>query len=567
MSSFNIKRAYFRVLLVAASFLLIIFSSDKAKAWTDCVQANHLPFVYRDKCPAACGETAGGLYCNTKTVTRKVCKIVTGYTKDCVTVYSKYKRCINFGAWEYCYWVPYSYERCTWKPTRKEVCDYKPYICYSCWYDCCLYCRPGDCGTKPPCNASSWSDTSSCSVSCGGGTKTQVNDCGSTRTVACNTQSCSADVEGYIWDATDKDCNASKSGNEITDSDVDSDVTPTIAGQDGTWDSGFSGKNYEITGVTPGNNKALSANIDAAGDIFEYTLKCLNNSTSGVVGNSAIIDVNSDTTAHLGYELTSSGWFQALGGSIFAGGSNIESVSVGLPGSALTDFTNYLIDGPGSLFTSTLFSVKDTNDENRVVDNSSNSLDDNKYYYEDLGEDTTFWPSYFSFSPSSDAGSINDVNGLIAGEYYDLGSDPDALSGNYTVSGDGVAVVYVEGTLTFDGNFRSSNDNRILFVVDGSVEFSSDIGEAAPTASTDPHVQAGIIAKGSIDFESTGAEDDTTIIVESPLVAKDGSIVFGRNRGIDNSYPGTVVKFNPIYILDASDSSVSLINIIWSLDN
>ena len=134
--------------------------------------------------------------------------------------------------------------------------------------------------------------------------------------------------------------------------------------------------------------------------------------------------------------------------------------------------------------------------------------------------------------------------------------------------GDGVAVVFVDGDLEFENEFTTgSNDSRVVFVVDGGVTISSDVGTDVISSSTTPHIQAGIIARQGIVFESNGNDpsDDLSIVVEGPLVSKDGSIEFNRDRGLSNGYPAEVVVYNPIYLNSLKDSLIAEISVMWMI--
>jgi hypothetical protein len=191
------------------------------------------------------------------------------------------------------------------------------------------------------------------------------------------------------------------------------------------------------------------------------------------------------------------------------------------------------------------------------------------------------WPSTFSFDAPESANSVSNCDGmfgnLAAGEVYEASTSCvqdglDNLSGSYSVSGSGVAVVYVSGTdtLDFEKDFVSGNSNRILFITQGSVRYDSALGTAAPDTSTSPSVQASVIAEQSINFESTGSQDDTTLVVEGPLVTKDGEVSFDRDRGLQNGFPAEVVVYNPTYLVEltnATPAGVSSVDISWVIQN
>ncbi len=74
------------------------------------------------------------------------------------------------------------------------------YSCWSCEGPACncgdKYCQGHDCkcvsvsSCQKNCDENKWGSWSKCSKSCGGGTETRKNDCGTKQTKKCNTQSC-----------------------------------------------------------------------------------------------------------------------------------------------------------------------------------------------------------------------------------------------------------------------------------------------------------------------------------------------------------------------------------------
>ena len=394
-------------------------------------------------------------------------------------------------------------------------------------------------------------------------------------------------VRGKIWNATGQACNVSsnkKDTLEIVRGSAQGNVATAIKlRMDGTtagsWNTNYDGYSYRFTNVEQGIH-SISANVpDPVGyPNSSYELACVNNAAGSVIPS---VNASADPTIlNLGYEITTSAssWFQSIGGDIFGGcdvASCANSVSVDVPGNGETlgGFNNNLIATPGTLFGDSGLSVTDdsySQDSNRHLE-YMNSVD--------------LWPSSLTFTPPSSATQINsNCSSMFQGNNLDAGivykasvgcvqSGLDGLTGNYNFTHDGVAVIYVQGTgtLTFKKTFTGSSNGRrrVLFVTQGPVKFNADIGDAAPTTSTAAHIQAGIISESSITFLSTGLEDDTTIIVEGPLVTKTGTINNSRNRGINNGYPAVVVKYNTLYLTSLTASQpagLSAVDISWVLN-
>lgn len=73
-------------------------------------------------------------------------------------------------------------EDCTRHGNKSDCDNHGGYGCR--WSEQCTPPPP------PPCNPNNWGGWNACSVSCGGGTQTRTNACGTTQSQACNTQAC-----------------------------------------------------------------------------------------------------------------------------------------------------------------------------------------------------------------------------------------------------------------------------------------------------------------------------------------------------------------------------------------
>lgn len=147
--------------------------------------------------------------------------------------------------------------------------------------------------------------------------------------------------------------------------------------------------------------------------------------------------------------------------------------------------------------------------------------------------------------------------------------------GNYSVSGDGIAIVYVDGYFTIESDLVpvSSSDGLILVSNDGiSITSSSSFGVDLPTKTWPPNLDLAIISD-RLAFTDNGTDTDLSIIVNGVYMAKD--LVLNRNRGPDNIYPAEIFKYDYKYMYAISKmerehpdilnfTGLSTIDIDWS---
>lgn len=384
-------------------------------------------------------------------------------------------------------------------------------------------------------------------------------------------------VTGVIWNSTGQACNVDHESTEITRSQLTGNVSVTAGGVSGTWNTNPSGRSFRVTDVPYGENQIICANVPEPADMpnFRYVLNCADNSSSGIISKScATLDVLGPTTRDLGFRLDSKGWFHSIGGDVYSGCSDcIDGISLGLPDSPLGGFVSYLVNGVAGVFSRSDMSVKDSEGEDRYTS------DDNKQHAEFIG--SNFWPRVFQFNPSTESnlisGSVCDnfmSNVLEAGKSYSLSRNCmqnglDNLSDQYRVSGDGFVTLFVEAdgtSLDISKEIRSQNDNRILLVSEAEVDISPDMGYDSPATDSRPNIEMGIVSMDSINFNSNG-DEDTTIILESPIATKNGAVNFSRDRGLDNGYPAEVVVYNPIYLSEfeaEEQPGLEVVNILWT---
>lgn len=413
-------------------------------------------------------------------------------------------------------------------------------------------------------------------------------------------------VQGWLWDVNKSSGNGlcSQGGSdsrEITTADTGGTaISVFVSGgtPSTTANSSLSGRSYDLDNVAASPpNRSICATIPAANPNFAYRLKCNGTTDIGSIGSGcASINVNSATTrADLGYELISSGWYSGIGGDIYG-----QSINLGVPkdSQALGSFLPYLGGTDSVVFASDTASVTNVDNQNRIANSG-------KYADHISATTANTWLENFSFTAPDGATDLGCSSGILSAgtinpnNVYKIASNclNNAITSlgntNYTLSANGVAVIYVyfqsDSQIQFGATnkvFRAANANRkILFILGDQLDvvFSKDLGETVDTnftTSTSPHVQAAFITDGNITFQAnTPSSDplvpstpDLSIMVEGPLVSKQ-TINFNRNKYANNGYPAQVVKFDPNYLdkVASQESSginegVSLINISWQLE-
>jgi len=137
-------------------------------------------------------------------------------------------------------------------------------------------------------------------------------------------------------------------------------------------------------------------------------------------------------------------------------------------------------------------------------------------------------------------------------KYKVSSGDPLQLGFNsYSITGGvGVPILYIDGDILIDDNIVNTNPNngRLLIVVSGDVDVRPSVGTVITplyNMSKNPDIQAGIIANGTIKFDSglsdvaTSDSHDNPVMVSAPLISNDGNpdggILSSRDLYHDNN--------------------------------
>ena len=277
-------------------------------------------------------------------------------------------------------------------------------------------------------------------------------------------------------------------------------------------------------------------------------------------------------------------WVSAVDSDIFANEVNVV-VPLGT-GSNPAGFVKALLNSYDNITGGFVFS------KDQITNPHEDTLDEgttyNLLFEDDLGgraenldsggsNHNSKWLESFTFEAPNGATEISDLNtSLNSGVIY-KSSGITTLPNTYTLSGTGVAVLYIDNDLTINNNFTTSSSGRLLLVVNGSVTISKDVGTDVGSfmLSQDPNIEAGIIASGKIEFGSIGGSitenrHDDPIMVSAPLITRDltDGIIFSRDLYTDNNatMPAESAKaFNKyLYLLTSLEREKSQDNLYFT---
>jgi len=247
----------------------------------------------------------------------------------------------------------------------------------------------------------------------------------------------------------------------------------------------------------------------------------------------------------------------------------------------------------------------DTTDVSTLSSNDIDISTDNStagYYPEShsgfLAKYTNFtqtWPANYRGDPpagateiSSDCDEIFTSGNLNPDTTYKADAScvntgiSNVSGGNYQLSDDGVVTLYVTGSsdLRFDNEFVSTNaDRRVVFITgeDVDVKIDGTLNSGNPTFISTPEIEAAFVINKSLEFERKAGDPDPetnpdiSVVVEGPIITK--SVLFERNRGLTNSYPSEVIKYNSYYLYkltsqergsnDSNYSGLFVIDVDW----
>lgn len=367
--------------------------------------------------------------------------------------------------------------------------------------------------------------------------------------------------------------------------------------------------NYSLANVTLKTSPAVNlfcANLTPPSG-GSYKLACATSSTgtASVSGNCAQVNgaTGSAVTLNMGFRLiTQVRWYQTLLSDVYSNyGSGANGIYKRLPSDAspyssspfLADISSASSDNyaTGIAISKGTVNVQDDGGTDKTANNSLKNSSSSYKNYKLSAYDSKFGfgrTINFGSAPSgatnvSACGSFFDGSSRSAGVYKMTSSCFSTAMGasdkTYNFGG-GTSVLYVTGGgITLGYKLQGSNNSRLVLVVDGDITVSKNVGSAAITQATVGDIQATLIAKGKIKFETNGTLTDTSVVVDGAVITTTdtGRISFERDRGANNiTYPGVLIRFKPKDLVDlnslelgASTSNITglfINDVRWSSD-
>lgn len=350
------------------------------------------------------------------------------------------------------------------------------------WWDC-----------APPCDPNNWGGWSGCSASCGGGSQSRSNACGSTQTQSCNTQPCctnSAPAPYLLSPAA----NQSLPGSAVS-------LNWGVSG----WGTNCSGNSNSATVyvqecpelVSP--TTVLASGLPASQTSIGYSGQYTKSYCWAVRASNGAL---STQTFPRRWTFTESNWWQVVGGGVTAAGDVISKVA---PGQVfVTDPAGVVVSGSGS----TNFNGQPVSSTNWLVANAASRLSTSLMTNASFTEiartvDGLVTPVIIS-SPVVDTAQLTPLAGLADGAYYvQIKGDADlAVNGPLDV-GTAQVVLLVAGNVNIKNKINLT-DNQGFFMVaaSGNINIDPAVGTPAYQTAT-PDLEGIYFAQGAFNTGSS----------------------------------------------------------------
>ena len=241
-------------------------------------------------------------------------------------------------------------------------------------------------------------------------------------------------------------------------------------------------------------------------------------------------------------------WLKVFGGSAHAQGSLLSNVPSG--NVFIADFSG---DGPGAL----------TKSSSSQVSFGSGSLSSqSSWNFNDLMSAGNWKYGYRAMwlragNPSTDPGDGNSPP--AAGGVYRKTGDWTILGGGSWTNLSGSRVIFVEGSVTINGNITLANGAFLGIVAFGDISVDPTVGNAIakpnPTAA-DANLTGAFFANGNFSGGTNGSQTDKQLVIYGSVAADaelngTGKVSSQRDLGFGNSSPGVAFIWNPFLILNA----------------
>ena len=387
----------------------------------------------------------------------------------------------------------------------------------------------------PPCDPNNWGGWSACSASCGGGTQSRTNACGTTQTQSCNTQPCYSCTVSLTPDPASIQ----------TESAVGLIASVTIGSGSVDYVS-FSSANSSVASVSPSSDSSPVYSTVATG-VNQGTTTA----TAAVVMGGAIRCTDTSTVS----VIPPGPWWQVKDADVITNGSLISLIPGSCSGSCSPLF---ILNGGGgypgvALYGGTYdFSASTTSQGTGLV-SSTNWLANSIY----LGR--TYDYSYFARQIAADvplteinqsSASCDGSGCTVNGGFFNSGGTPKrgytwyhfngslgdlTISGNVNLNGSRKVMLLVEGAnLNITGRINIAQPGNGFFMVAVGKKVDGTKGDILvdPSVShpNQPALEGIYFADGKF---KTGAGSDR-LYVRGAVTAW-GGMVLQRDLGVNNS--------------------------------
>ena len=241
-------------------------------------------------------------------------------------------------------------------------------------------------------------------------------------------------------------------------------------------------------------------------------------------------------------------WLKVFGGSAHVQGNSVIGVPSG--NVFIADSTG---DGPGAL----------TKSSGSQVSFGFGSLSSqSSWNYPDQLSASAWKYGYRAMwlragNPSTDPGDGNSPP--AAGGVYRKTGDWTILGGGSWTNLSGSRVIFVEGSVTINGNITLANGAFLGIVAFGDISVDPTVGNAiakASPTSADANLVGAFFANGNFTGGTTGSQTDKQLVIYGSVAGDAelngaGKVSSQRDLGIGNSSPGVAFIWNPNLILNA----------------